>query len=557
MPDNTGGLNKIGKSFDAQNCICIDSGSPQQTCPLTEAMCASANKMLDAQNCTCIDTPAQCQITPADCSKIGKSFDAQNCICIDSSTTCSNGQHIFGNGCEDDSTDNCGQHGNRCNSSVSGWKNGSCTNGACVVSECDAGYQVDGNSCICAAQFHKVETNNSFTCEADSVAHCGEHDYQCANEIDGWKQGECSNGKCSATECIENYHVHNHICEQDSKEHCGEHNLDCRNTMSGFLDGQCFNHTCIATACLQEYHLYQNTCEPDDEHHCGKHSISCFDVIQGFAAGACVEKECHVQTCADGYHLDSANNSCIIDTNDCCGESCEQCTYPRICSKGACEAQCESPLSKCNNECHNYTNEMKHCGGCNKSCTTNTISNSSKVVCSNALCKATSCISGYHVYDGECEKDTLNHCGDHDVQCNVDNATNMCSNGLCSFICDPEYHKYYEVCEHDSTMNCGEHGIQCNVANAYNNCEDKVCSFSCKPGYHIYNNGCEQDTIENCGNHGIQCNVADAYNNCKDKVCSFSCKPGYHIYNNGCEKDTFMNCGTHNRQCAIGDIIIF
>ncbi|MBO5752317.1 MAG: hypothetical protein J6S69_01335 [Proteobacteria bacterium] len=79
---------------------------------------------------------------------------------------------------------------------------------------------------------------------------------------------------------------------------------------------------------------------------------------------------CIIHTCVNGYHLDTANNRCVADTNDCCGSSCARCTSPHICSNGSCGAQCQAPLTKCNNECHNYANDIDHCGGCNKACAT-------------------------------------------------------------------------------------------------------------------------------------------------------------------------------------------
>ena len=54
--------NSQGKTLDAANCLCVDSGLSQENCALTEAMCASANKTLDIQNCICVDSeiPQSC-----------------------------------------------------------------------------------------------------------------------------------------------------------------------------------------------------------------------------------------------------------------------------------------------------------------------------------------------------------------------------------------------------------------------------------------------------------------------------------------------------------------
>ncbi|MBO4351702.1 MAG: hypothetical protein J6A01_12280, partial [Proteobacteria bacterium] len=77
----------LGKTLDAERCICIDSGSLQGNCTLTEAMCAAENKRLDAVNCICTDSGSSqvnCPLTEALCASANKKLDVQNCICIDS-----------------------------------------------------------------------------------------------------------------------------------------------------------------------------------------------------------------------------------------------------------------------------------------------------------------------------------------------------------------------------------------------------------------------------------------------------------------------------------------
>ena len=321
------------------------------------------------------------------------------------------------------------------------------------------------------------------------------------------------------------------------------------------MDGQCFNHNCIATACLQDYHLYQNACEPDDENHCGKQTTNCSELIQGYATGECVEKECYVRTCVDGYHLDNPNNRCVADTNDCCGTSCSRCTSPRVCSKGACEAQCEAPLTKCNNECHNYSNDIDHCGGGNNSCTTAKVDYSTDVTCTDSTCKATSCQYGYHVWNGQCEKDTVDNCGAHGTQCNVGNVTEAtCSEGVCqATACKSGYHIYNNACERDTTTNCGRYGTKCNIADAMNACIGGECTFVCNSDYHTYSNACEADSIENCGSHGNKCEA--------EEICSSGACSGEYTLCGGTQTNIFNNpsncrgCGHHcetDEYCNIG-----
>ena len=63
-----------GKTFDATNCNCIDSQSPQG-CQITSAICESLGKKLDATNCSCVDSgspQANCPLTEAMCASANK-----------------------------------------------------------------------------------------------------------------------------------------------------------------------------------------------------------------------------------------------------------------------------------------------------------------------------------------------------------------------------------------------------------------------------------------------------------------------------------------------------
>ena len=367
--------------------------------------------------------------------------------------------------CKNDDT-HCGSSCQNCNAFTNHATAGICSaDGTCLVTACETEYHIYNNAC-----------------EADSLTDCGAHDKQCnvANA-----NNECINKACTFT-CDTSYHTYNHACEANSLTDCGAHGTRCNVENA---ENSCTNGTCTFT-CGANSHAYNNTCEADDESNCGTHSRNCFEIIPGYASGSCVEKECRANTCVDGYHLDSVTGHCVMDTNDCCGTSCTTCPSHHLCSKGVCKTNCEEPLSECNNECHNYANDINHCGGCDQACTTDKVKNSSDVSCSDSICKAISCQSGYHVYDGECEKDELENCGAHATVCNVENAENTCTNGECTFTCVTDYHTYDNACEADSTTNCGAHGTKCSVVNATNTCTNGECTFTCFDGYEEINNEC-------------------------------------------------------------------
>jgi len=141
------------------------------------------------------DSSDSCGLTEESCQSLNKTLDVDNCICVDKNdnpygSLCPTGKHVFGNTCEDDSLQNCGQHDNTCSLAVAGWKSGTCTEGQCVATECRDGY-------------HPYQNN----CELNEVSACGSHDNDCTVTQTGWKTGVCNNGTCQALSCIENMHV--------------------------------------------------------------------------------------------------------------------------------------------------------------------------------------------------------------------------------------------------------------------------------------------------------------------------------------------------------------
>ena len=270
---------------------------------------------------------------------------------------CAEGKHEYEGGCEADSTENCGSHGNACAASTEGWKDGACTEGKCVATECAENYELKGDKCeaISSVECGKNEHENEGKCEADSLEHCGSHDNACAS-TEGWKDGACTEGKCVVTECAENYelkgdkceaitsvecgkdeHEHEGKCEADSLEHCGSYDNACA-SIKGWKEGDCTEGKCVATKCTDDYHVYQKSCEANDEWNCGSHLKQCQKSDVPNSTGAACNTSigrCYATSCCYGYNLSGGLCHSI------CSDPPYYCMkYDTCCSKPDCAGEC-------------------------------------------------------------------------------------------------------------------------------------------------------------------------------------------------------------------------
>ena len=133
--------------------------------------------------------------------------ELKNGKCVNKTTKCKENQHQYQNSCENDSIENCGEHGKSCIDTIHGWNDGSCTNGLCTLKSCISGMHINNNKCVentiqCDNNQHEYED----ACENDSIENCGEHGNKCT-DIKGWKDGSCSDGVCNATECTDDMKI--------------------------------------------------------------------------------------------------------------------------------------------------------------------------------------------------------------------------------------------------------------------------------------------------------------------------------------------------------------
>ena len=432
-------------------------------------------------------------------------------------------------------SNNCGACDNKCEGGTT------CIDAQCVCS---------GRLAFCDGQCIDPLTNNEF-CGAKNLCVGDDRGTPCS------RSETCENGKCELLDlgnCDPGMHDEYGVCKPDSIYACGLAGYNCAN-LTGWLDGICENRRCIATSCKF------------------------------------------------GHHLN--NGECVADTEACCGEKCMPCSGDTpLCSNGACKPRCENDLSTCTDSngqksCANTQESLIHCGNCNNPCEAKSEMhpNATEVKCDGGHCIAVQCEDGYHRYDGNCEKDTAEHCGSHGANCatpgngwiagdcinkqcvatQCDSATHwlnennacagnsndhcgsvqgcepgtFCSQGQCKSACNEPIettcantaaNSKYCANLSVSMTDCGKCGEPCTIDTIPNSiivkCENGCKAERCENGYHVYNDACEPDDVENCGRHGNACNALNAQNACVLNAkgvyeCAKTCNDEYHADENG------------------------
>ena len=504
-------------------------------------------------------------------SECDKGYELKDDKC-EARLSCPDHQHIFSGECEDDSVENCGNHGNAC-TAIAGWLEGVCESEVCRASACSSGYELDAGKCVALLKCPEGQHLHEGACEEDSLENCGNHDYACAN-VPGWVSGSCTEGKCvpdacspgyelkidqceALTDCPDGQHLHGGVCEADSIEHCGKHGNNC-SASTGWGSGKCVNSVCVPDKCAGNYCLSSDSQCVDGEGNRNACGVSGGACVACSKDKICVNGECQVNTCGNDEHI--YNGSCEPDSLANCGGHEKNCDI-----ENAVESACISggclPI-KCKDGFHTHgvsceEDSTNHCGVHDKKCA---LENASSHVCESGTCKATGCNGAYHVYNGACEKDDTNHCGNHDYKCSIANASShVCESKKCKAkACEGAYHVHNGECEPDDKDNCDGHGKKCsttaNIPNATDYiCESKKCkATACSGANHAYNGACEPDDVNHCGSYDYKCNIANAsVQVCESKKCkATACKDGYHVHNGACELDTVTDCGSHGNNCA-------
>ena len=192
--------------------------------------------------------------------------------------------------------------------------------------------------------------------------------------------------------------------------------------------------------------------------------------------GSCINPETNAKYC--GADASCLNYTACSETEQCIAGKCviSSCTNPE-------ESLCREDGQRI---CVNINgNNPKHCGGCGAKCNENEL-------CQNGQCVINSCVENACLYNNACINRT-DKCGKQCMNCNSDNhaLTGLCQDGTCiTLSCVDGYHLYENTCEADSLEHCGAHGNACNVEGATNICANGMCSFTCKEGYVESNGSC-------------------------------------------------------------------
>ena len=450
---------------------------------------------------------------------------------------------------------------------MDGWRNGSCTAGICLVSECILGY-------------HMIADEDGIrSCEPDTIEVCGTKLADC-NQVAHASEVSCERGLCIIKSCEDGYTLYDNQCIDYAGKTCegvvcGPH-AECDETTqlckceSGYTDcnGECYD--------------LQNSA-----YHCGSCTGICTsDKYSHSTELACIEGVCEVSACEDGYHVElgrCTSNTCTDGETDCIHSD-------KIGMVKTCEGGVWGEFVSCENVSCN--NEIEQCGVCingTKRCEDrmlltcingrwqNAVECDASLVCSENSC--VSCGAEAHVFGNSCEKHDVSNCGTHDTKCDASarpNGTEFnCDTGTCKATkCASGYHVYGDGCEKDDVNNCNTHGTKCGTnvhagGSAFNcecgtnvhaggsafNCNDGTCkATACASGYHKYGDTCEKNDLNNCNTHGTKCgtnvHAGGSAFNCNDGTCkATACASSHHKYGDTCEKNDVYNCGTHGKLC--------
>ncbi len=519
-------------------CEASDKGCEQGQidCNGDGLVCCNCNGACDGDKCdnAVCDPVVRCE----DGSGCASSCCIEN-VCVarsqcGSTIDCGQHAHVYGDGCEPDSVENCGEHGKTCN--VPNADN-DCIDGACTFKCSDGHHQMnDGcvpNNCTDGQKFctNKGEIGEVSTCiggvlgeavscetvSCNSENDCGicqNGDRQCADVMpqicaDGAWVDEIA---CSAPE--------NGVAVCSGKGVCG---YTCSNgyTDNGRICCKDVNNAAIlhdssetcSFSCNNGYHESGTGCESDA---CTEGATQCSGRVP--------------QTCSGGVW--SGSTECALD---------------KICSNGSCIA-CASGKHVYENSCED--DSVTNCGTHGNTCAKDNAS----AECTNGTCSYT-CLANYCDVSGSCVNNNASYCYGANSQCGEctapSNSTAKCTNGSCSYTCKGGYSDNGKICCADVD----------NATIKYD--RQTTCSFECNDGFHEDGDGCASDA---CSDGAKQCSgripqicsggkwEKNGTCNARTQICEdgdcVTCETEEHVSDNECEPNDNNNCGTHGNKCT-------
>ncbi len=509
------------------------------------------------------------------------------------STQCDPGEHFDDGACVPDSVDACGST-NSCTEQVPHWVSGECFNGSCRVDECERGFKPSADQKSCASDCRPGQhyDNAAQGCVEDDLENCGSTGNRCDRGI-GWDSGTCTLGKCNAETCETGYdrvlaetvineedgeaveifacrkgdcppgqHSDKGICIDDTIGDCGQAGYKCAENVTEWAGGRCENGICIVESCStgfkpsvdakscasdcnvgapgevgQHYDSAQQKCVDDDLDNCGQKGLVCASTA-GWVSGQCLNNKCVAEKC------DASNGYTVVD--------------------GKCVAACIGNQVKCGGLCRDPMQDSEYCGatGTIDSCTNSGKKCASGQVCVNGNCEQNTCGSNEMLCSTSSGKECINvnsnnadNCGSCGFVCTehaIPNATSsVCAGGACQYECSTGYVNVGTgktsntiVCINPKTDSnyCGAtsptaRGKKCDDGEvcvdgscAKNSCTNKaetLCSTTS-------GNTCiniKSDNADNCGACGYKCSehaIQNATSNvCNTGNCEYTCATGY------------------------------
>ena len=491
------------ETHEIENCYDIPNADvvychPNRGCVIQ--MCVDNYHLYEEENICEPDDPQNCGRHGVTCNVENAENSCVNRYC---SFECHEGyiRNATNQFCISENTEACGTPPVNCTTRIDGWAAGTCQNGQCKVTNCQAGFHLYDNSC-----------------EANTNDHCGEHSVSCAV---AHATNTCTQDGTCEFQCDEDYRksTSGDSCVSNSTVTCGSNNVNCAETMEGWANGKCESDKCVASECINNYYVSGGKCVKSDNTHCGSATISCATT---HGTGTCTNNKCKY-VCDSGYHLTKTENACEQNTTDNCGSSGYKCSekFPNW-SQGTCSNDGECIVSECKGDNHVYK-------------------------------------------DGNtCEANTVSTCGSHDNACpTVSNGSYSCISGKCELSCKSNYHLSSDKkrCDPDSKTECGNLRINCPNQDGWEDgecingsCVATSCNdyhylsggncLTCDEGYHLNPSatGCEEDSEKACGKYKKDCTQLDGWKNgnCYQGHCNVTeCYNGY-ILESESRYDTYM-----------------
>ena len=317
-------------------------------------------------------------------------------------------------------------------------------------------------------------------------------------------------------------------CIPDSGFLCGAQMINCESSGQVCDNGVC-RDVCSngALKCMttENVHVKGICVDPNtNAAFCGAsvdENSKCFGYVTCIDNQSCIEGKC---VCNKGFHLGLVNDvdSCLPDTEQACSNikdnAIEDCTnltnvLEAECSykgEGCRVIQCKKGYYKDVNSC--VQENEKSCAGMDCA----SIEGWHSGDCIDGVCVADDCNEPYHVYDGTCELNTDDNCGDHGVRCEVKNASNHCvESGSCEFECNIGYHLSSDGrgCDDDVETNCGYYQKDCTELSGWKGgackngaCDAMLCVNRMAPSSYSGTNWCYNKSNETkCGSFNVLC----------------------------------------------------